>query len=188
MERGAALVVSPKARKIVFKPVRGMLRYVHIILFFCYRRCMLPYSKQETEYYCGPAVVQMLLAHVGIIFTQAELAKELGTLPSVGTNADAIVALLTHHGMHVTRRNGATIADIRDALAAKELVLVGYIEADENVPHYVLVTAVTDDSIVFTDPDGTYGPNHSIPLTLFEERWRDDQANMYGDRLLITVS
>lgn len=146
---------------------------------------MPPYSKQETDYYCGPAVVQMLLGHVGIIFTQEQLAKELGTIPLVGTTADAIVALLTLHGMTAKRHNNASVADIRTTLHSGDFAIIGYIEEGGD-PHYALATAVSDTTITLSDP--WFGENHTLPLAEFEERWRDNEASMYGNRLLITVS
>lgn len=145
---------------------------------------MLPYQKQETDYYCGPAVVQMLLARIGIIFTQAQLAEEMQTLPEVGTTASAIVALLGKHGLSAERRNGAALADIAHALDAGQLAIVGYIAEDE--PHYALVSALTDSHIVLQDP--YFGEKHRLPLAEFEARWRDDATGMYGERLLISVS
>lgn len=145
---------------------------------------MLPYSKQETDYYCGPAVVQMALARIGIVFTQKQLAKELATSPEVGTSADAIVALLRHHGLKPERRNGASLDDIRAALAEGKAAIVGYIDKD-NDPHYALASIVTDDTITLADP--AWGEAYTMPLQEFESRWRDDEAAMYGERLLIVI-
>jgi ABC-type bacteriocin/lantibiotic exporter with double-glycine peptidase domain len=145
---------------------------------------MPPYQKQETDYYCGPAVVQMALASIGIIFTQAALAEELKTTPEVGTTADAIAALLRQHGLEVKRSNGAAIADIAAALSEGQLAIVGYVAQDE--PHYALVSSLGDGAIVLQDP--YFGEAHTLPLEEFQQRWRDNEAGMYGDRLLITVS
>lgn len=146
---------------------------------------MPPYYKQETDYYCGPAVVQMILGKVGIIFSQKQLAEELGTTEAVGTAADAIVQLLTLHGLTVKRTNGATLADLEAALAAGAFALVGYIEP-EGDPHYALVVALTPTEVVLADP--LFGEEHRLPREEFAQRWRDDAAGAYGDHLLITAS
>ncbi len=126
----------------------------------------------------------MVLAHIGIIFTQQQLAAEMGTTPEVGTTADAIVALLQLHGLTATRHNNATLADVRLALASG-FALVGYIEQDGD-PHYALVKTITDTAIVLADP--LLGDQYTLPLTEFTERWHDGGTGVYGNQLLITVS
>lgn len=146
---------------------------------------MIPYHKQQTDFYCGPAVVQMALARIGVVFTQEQLAREMGTTSERGTTADAIIAALELHGLSAVRTNGATLADIAAALEAGKLALVGYIEP-EGDPHYALATAVTDAAITLVDP--LFGQNYSLPVAEFEARWRDTDPHVYGDRLLITIS
>ena len=137
---------------------------------------MIPYAKQETDYFCGPAVVQMLLARIGIIFSQEQLAKELGTNDSelkadevFGTSADAIVHLLKLHGMTVERRNGAVLDDIKRALAENRMALVGFIDPESSEPHYALVAALGGGEITLIDPE--IGERRIFPLKEFEERW-----------------
>lgn len=45
----------------------------------------VPAATQETRYYCGPAVLQSLLAYHGITASQEELAAQLKTDPVTGT-------------------------------------------------------------------------------------------------------
>lgn len=42
-------------------------------------KCGVPTCYQETDYWCGPAAAQQLLAAKGVHVTQAQLARELGT-------------------------------------------------------------------------------------------------------------
>ncbi len=147
---------------------------------------MPPYFKQETDFYCGPAVVQMVLAQLGIIFSHSHLAKELGTNPQTGTGADAIAQLLVMHGLSAERRNDASVDDIRHALAEGRLALVGYIESQDGEPHYALVASVGENDITLKDP--LFGDRYVLPLAEFEERWRDNTDLMYGNRMMIAVS
>lgn len=45
----------------------------------------IPFFKQETNYYCGPASTQMVLEFHGVSLTQTQLALELKTHPVTGT-------------------------------------------------------------------------------------------------------
>lgn len=146
---------------------------------------MVPYVKQNTDFYCGPAIVQMVLARVGIIFTQEQLALEMGTTSERGTAAESIVDTLELHGLNALRANGATLDDISAALRQGKLALVGYVEPAGD-PHYALVTAVTDTAVTLSDP--LFGQNHTMTKDEFTERWYDIEPHVYGDRLLITIS
>lgn len=42
----------------------------------------VPIKKQEKEWYCGPASVQMVLAYHGINKTQSHIAGQIGTIPA----------------------------------------------------------------------------------------------------------
>src|SRR3989344_550632 len=100
---------------------------------------MLPYYKQETDFYCGPAVVQMLFAGRGVMMTQTQLAEALGTAAGAGTSLEAIVHILSLHGFETKHKNGASLADIAEALGAGKSALVGYTETENQEPHYALV-------------------------------------------------
>lgn len=147
---------------------------------------MIPYRKQENvDYYCGPAVVQMILLGHGIERSQDELAKILGT-DETGTDADAIKKLLTSLGFVVERKNDATLADIEAALALGASVIVGYIEPDENeLDHYGIVADLTQDHLVIVDP--LLGPELTMTREDFESRWKDDPDNKYGERFMMSI-
>lgn len=54
----------------------------------------LPQSLQETNYYCGPACLQMILANFGIQVSQSELAKQIKTDPITGSEYEDMVRVL----------------------------------------------------------------------------------------------
>ncbi|MFZ1987544.1 MAG: cysteine peptidase family C39 domain-containing protein [Minisyncoccia bacterium] len=144
-----------------------------------------PYRRQETDFYCAPASVQMILAREGVEIPQATLAQMLGTNETVGTTINAIESLLVSRGFKVMRKNNATIPDIEEALTNNAAVMVGYVEPTENVPHYALISSVDMTDIFLTDP--WHGPDYRIPRNTFLELWKDDEANAYGNRMMLAV-
>ena len=146
----------------------------------------IPYRKQETDFYCGPAIVQMILAAHGIDLSQNAIADALGTTEAAGTMVDAIQRYFATHGFAVTCTNEAQLSDIDLMASAGKYVVVGYVEPSEDVPHYGIVKTMTSQDITIIDPWN--GADHLMPREIFEERWRDDSAEAYGNRMMMAVS
>lgn len=136
--------------------------------------------------YCGPTIVQMILAAHGIELSQQEIAVVLGTTESAGTMADAIQNYFASHGFAVTCTNEAALSDIESMIATGKYVIVGYVEPLEDIPHYGIVKAMTTQDVTIIDPWN--GADHVMSRETFEERWRDDSAMAYGNRMMMAVS
>lgn len=143
-----------------------------------------PYKRQETDYYCGPAVAQMILAHFGITAAQTDIAKELETDHSIGTSAKELQAFFTRRDFTVSYKNSAHWEDIGEELA-RGSVVVGYIEQGGD-PHYALVTAITANAIVLNDP--WHGETFTLNKEEFLGRWRDIEPAYYGEQMLMTIT
>lgn len=143
-----------------------------------------PYVKQETEYYCGPAVAQMVLAHFGVSATQADIAKELNTDHVVGTSVKELQSFFSRREFIVSCKNNASWDDITKELT-HGLVIVGFIEQGGD-PHYALVTAVKEDAIVLNDP--WHGEGFTLKKEEFLERWKDIEPAYYGEQMLMTIT
>ncbi len=138
---------------------------------------------QENDHYCGPAVVQMVLKSFGIEAAQTEIAKELETDMVVGTSAAELQKFFEKRGFVVERKNNAKWENIAEA-SKRGAAIIGYIEP-EGDPHYALVRSVDEGGIVLRDP--THGDNFILEKSNFLERWRDNEANQYGERMLTVV-
>ena len=144
-----------------------------------------PYRKQETDFYCGPAIVAMILAAAGTEVTQSELAAAMGTTEH-GTPIEEIARFLSSYGFEVTRKNDALWEDIIATFNAGSTVIIGYIEPDEEKAHYSLVSSIGEAGIEFNDP--WYGENQILSKEEFLKRWKDDEDGAYGERMMMTVS
>jgi len=141
---------------------------------------------QEHEAYCGPAVAQMVLKRFGTELTQQEIAKELETDMVVGTSARELVSFFERRGFQVSRKNGAQWKDVEQALATSPVVIVEYLELEEDIAHYTLVSTLREDAIVLNDP--LFGAEYVLPKEIFLKRWLDDADKLCGDQLLLTVA
>ena len=136
-------------------------------------RTTLPFFKQRTNYYCGPAVLQMILKAHGVRLTQDTIALEAKTTREYGTKTEDMVRFLRGKGFVVVDGNGKTIADIERALARGDIVIVCYMERHLDWGHYSSVAGIEHGRIDLLDPAEKDGSGLPFPLDEFESRWRD---------------
>ncbi len=145
----------------------------------------IKYHKQETDVYCAPAIVQMILDTYGIEAGQSELADSMET-DSHGTPILALQNCLIEQGFTSKLKNNASWEDLEDALGAGNMVVVGYVEHEEVVGHYALIETVLNVEIILADP--WHGAHYRIRREDFERNWKDDEDGAYGERMMLAVT
>ncbi|MBI5883309.1 MAG: C39 family peptidase [Elusimicrobia bacterium] len=164
----------------------------------------LPKTRQATDYTCGVAALQSVLAFFGEELREDQLAKELKPTPENGTDFRVIAKVAEEHGLKVSVRKGAGLADLRAALDAGSPALVSiqaWADAPQAEPsgaqgkaldqsssyaedwkdgHYVVAVGYDAKNFYFMDPSllGHYG---FIPAAELEARWHDEESP--GERI-----
>jgi ABC-type bacteriocin/lantibiotic exporter with double-glycine peptidase domain len=141
--------------------------------------------QQITDWHCGPAVMQMLLAHAGVAVSQEDVAI-------AGEAKDRI----EKHGMRIDQlaRAAARLApetrfwskersDIADLVALVNrygfpvgVEWQGVFEGEEtDCGHYSVVAEIDErrSELFIVDPYQGYDDARVFPLSTFEERWWD---------------
>lgn len=133
----------------------------------------IPFFKQKNDYYCGPATLQMTLAHFGVkVSSQDELAKAAKTNKKTGTSALNLVRALRLYKMGVRAGNGKTLPALTQALHEDKVVIICYTEPILEWGHYAIVERITDKRITLIDSDARTGKT-SLMLDEFMQRWHD---------------
>lgn len=132
----------------------------------------VPYFRQDTNYSCGPASLQMLFAFYGKRFSEEKLMKELETSKDTGTSHSALVTFSTEEGFYVYVNNNSDIAEIREFIQAGFPVLVHFIETSDNEGHYSIITEINSDVVILNDPWN--GEGFEISLPTFMRRWHSE--------------
>lgn len=146
--------------------------------FFVSSLMRYPYYKQQNDYYCGPTTVQMILGAYGIKESQKALAQSMGTAPYQGTGRRALAKPLRGNGLQVRMKIHATMEELRHLVRDGWSIIVNYIEPDEDISHYALVTDITPTHIILHDP--THGPDYRLARDTFVRRWRGRHLHAYG--------
>jgi hypothetical protein len=156
----------------------------------------MPRVRQQTDVHCGPAVLEMLSACVGLRTDQHWLTESSGVdkklFKKIGMNVDqmghAVKILLPT--MLFWSKEHATIDDL-DALIHRYHVPAG-IEwqgefgqySDDDNGHYSVVTdiSIPDDRIVIADPFIMFaGRDRTFKLSHVVTRWWDENAYIGED-------
>lgn len=141
----------------------------------------IPFSRQRTEYYCGPAIMQMVLAAYGIRATQRQLAEQAktdkafgrATGTETGTSISNLITTLKLYGAKVDAKNHRTIVEIKQALKSNKAVIVCFTERHLNWGHYALVIGFTGKYIKLLDPAEQGGAGEPMTIQGFKRRWND---------------
>lgn len=146
------------------------------------RELALPNVQQTTDFTCGAAVLEAVLAYYGEETYEADLARELGATPDDGVSPDAIVRVAKAHHLQADLRQGLAVDDLRRAVAGGIPVLLAvqawpymprtHFADDWDDGHYVVVVAVERDRIVFEDPS-LLGSRGVLTRAELEDRWHD---------------
>jgi ABC-type bacteriocin/lantibiotic exporter with double-glycine peptidase domain len=144
----------------------------------------VPYFKQDTDYTCGPATLQMVLAFYGIRISEEKLAKLLETNDDVGTRHNSMIDFSREEGFNVFVNTCSKVEEIRRFINEGKSVIVHFLEPDGNVGHYSVVVGIDDNSIFLNDPWN--GENFEMNIPDFEKRWRDDDLD--SEKWLMVLS
>ncbi|MBI3120598.1 MAG: C39 family peptidase [Candidatus Kerfeldbacteria bacterium] len=129
----------------------------------------VPFFSQETEFFCGPACVQMILAAFSVSAQQEELASLLHTTRD-GTLTRNIPETIKRFGLSVIVECPSTIQLLKQHLINDCVVMVNFIEPRENLGHYIIVVEASTSHLVYHDPEA--GPNQQMLISEFMPRWQ----------------
>jgi ABC-type bacteriocin/lantibiotic exporter with double-glycine peptidase domain len=144
----------------------------------------MKHRQQEKDYYCGPAVAQMILANFNIVKSQKNLALQLKTKKSNGTSHKQLVNVLKKYALTIIETKDSTIPQMKRDLA-KRIVVTCYYLPKEKTGHYAIVTRITKKDIHLIDP--YYGKNTIMPLLQFKKVWHGSKIP-YGWYITIAKS
>lgn len=135
------------------------------------------YHAQKKSGWCGPAVVQMVLAYAGIRKSQKTIAKDI-YFPWWGTTNHALIAYLSHFFKKHGSQSNSSINELEKHLKNKHLIIVNWWDDidSKTTPdgHYSLVISIdlVKKEITLADPSRSRGI-WSLKITDFEKNWYD---------------
>jgi predicted double-glycine peptidase len=135
----------------------------------------IPYFKQDTNYSCGAASVQMILRFFGIIKSEEDLIKELKTEKEDGTSHEEIIKIIRQNNLFCYVNDNSNFDEIKMYLNKNLPVLVNYIETDDDEGHYAVVVGINEEKIILNDP--WHGEDFELNISKFENRWQNSKRH-----------
>ena len=131
---------------------------------------------QEKGGWCGPAVVQMVLASCGIKKTQAKIAKDIYK-PWWGSNQQMLLAYLSRYFKVVNYKQNSKTTDISFHLKKGHILVVNWWDDLDVSPdgHYSLVIDYIKKTkeLVLADPSRSRKGIWKIKAKEFSSKWWD---------------
>lgn len=137
---------------------------------------LTPYKQKPN--FCGPVALQVVFAYYGVSMSEkkiAELCNTIGkgaTREEEGTLHKDLVAAARSAGFRVEAKAGGTIKELKEHIAKKIPVIVGWYAFDND--HYSIVYNVTDNYIHMVDTE-SHLKKHKRHMLIerFKELWFD---------------
>ena len=133
------------------------------------KKLSVPYVRQNADYLCGPACIEMLVRWRGGEANQNEIAKLVQAAPDHWTDNDLLAAAAQKLGVRASAHDGSSIQEIRDAIYRGAPVVVNYIEQEAGDGHFAVVIGYDGDELILHDP--WHGPDFRIAADDFASRW-----------------
>tara|TARA_Y100000034_G_C6619179_1_gene269908 strand:- start:85 stop:528 length:444 start_codon:yes stop_codon:yes gene_type:complete len=125
---------------------------------------------KQSEGYCGPASLKMVLSIYGINKSENELAKLTKTSRKKGCDEKDIVKVAKKLGLKGYVKKNSSIFEIKKLVNKGIPVIVDWFSPEE-AGHYSVVVGFEKDKILIADPH--FGKVKKYRIDWFEERWFD---------------
>ena len=144
----------------------------------------LPDVRQSTEYSCGAASLESVLAYYGRDIDEENLRELLGTTAESGTYPDDIVRVAEELGFQAAVKENLTITDLEESLGEGVPIMVdgqawrsSYEFNDSwsdivDDGHWMVVIGMDEKNVYLEDPY-ILGSRGYMPLKEFEQRWHN---------------
>ncbi|MEK7505640.1 MAG: peptidase C39 family protein [Patescibacteria group bacterium] len=130
----------------------------------------VPFYKQDTDYTCGPASLQMVMDFLGEFRSEKKLAKEANTLSTRGTKHGGLMEAVSKEGFYSYVNKNSNVEEIKHFLKMGLPVIVDITAEKEG--HYAVAVGFKDGKIILNDP--WYGKGVKKPEKEFMENWHDE--------------
>jgi predicted double-glycine peptidase len=156
----------------------------------------MPMVEQTTNYTCGAAAMQGVLAYYGFSFTEDFLAKELGSTPKDGTDHVKMVEYAVKLGLQAEVKSNLTLKEVQSRIEKGDAVIAEAQAWQDDKPsakpypetwnsgHYMIVIGVDEKNVYFVDPSAGLKRGY-IPVEEFMPRWHD--TDMKNQKLYQTA-
>jgi ABC-type bacteriocin/lantibiotic exporter with double-glycine peptidase domain len=149
-------------------------------------RLKVPFYKQKTLYYCGPACLQMIFHFYGVKKKQDVLAREAKTKEKTGTPHKNMVKTILKNKFYCYVNNESTLHEVRHFIDLGIPVIVNYVEISSNDIHYAVIVGYKKDFLILNDPWN--GKNLRLTDNFFKARWFDYYKHHIYEQGIIAIS
>jgi len=146
----------------------------------------VPFYKQKTIYYCGPACLQMVFGFFGLKKSQEEIAKQTKTNEKNGTLHKNMVNIILKNGFYCYVNNNSTLHEVKHLIDIGIPVIVNYLESSNDEVHYAIITGYEKDYLILNDPWN--GKDLKLTNNFFKARWFDYHKHHIYEQGIIAIS
>lgn len=139
------------------------------------KKCILsvPYFKQDREYSCGPACLQMVFSYYHKRMSEEDLMRELRTNEAIGTRPSWMIRVARRHGFFCYVNNDSSLDEVRYFLRLKKPLIVYFVEPFTGDDHFTVIVGFDKEKIIMND--SLMGEGYEFFLDAFDKRWHGEK-------------
>ena len=140
----------------------------------------IPLCYHETEYTCGVACIQSILARYGKYYRQSALAEILHSQPILGTDYKSILYFAKLLWLNASMEEDMSIKDIKDCIDTNTapILIIQARRLEDDIKysldwkntHYIIACGYNSDGIYAMDPNMLCNYAY-LPFSELMERW-----------------
>jgi ABC-type bacteriocin/lantibiotic exporter with double-glycine peptidase domain len=124
---------------------------------------------QQTDYYCGPAVLQSILKKYNIHIEQSDLARMAQTNTAVGTSPKNMIQVLESLGLAAKDKYIRSADELRSLLGEKVSVIA--LVESEGEAHWIIIDSPAGSGFKVMDPWKEFNSLNSVTENQLFSTW-----------------
>lgn len=137
----------------------------------------VPYDSQETNTWCGPATLQMVLGYYGVQKSQSEIAASVYNQDNKTTYTNSMQVYPQQLGFNSTMSTGSIEALKQDIQNGIPTIVLQRVSDSDSEGHYRVVVGYDDLEGVFITDDPGQSANYNITYGDFVALWNNISAS-----------
>lgn len=146
----------------------------------------VPFYKQDTDYTCGPASLQMVLSFFNDHKSEACIAKKAHTDKEAGTAHKWMIEVAEREGFYCYVNNNSSLEELKNFIGTGLPVIVHFTEPSGEESHYSVIKGFGKKQLILNDPWN--GKDFKIKEKDFLSRWHGNVANNNYKKWMMVIS
>lgn len=136
---------------------------------------------RQTQGFCGPSSLRIVLDYFGVKLAEKEVAKIIGATRESGCTPEKIINGAKKLGFRAYYEKGTTFKELEDYIKRGPVIIYWNRNGEG---HYSVVFDIDKEKVYIADPKLKI--KLTLPRESFYKKWRDPESDDRGEVIIVT--